>query len=183
MKDCQNCNTENPDTANYCKNCGCRLRMGLKDATAICFDKYAVFKGRASRSEFWNFVLFYLICLFVVCFMASIVDALMLNDSDRGILCLIVMILCQIVFFLPLTSVSVRRLHDVGLNGLWNLLFFTQLLFFYDNVINWLEGFVTENLRKYTQLFCFALFYIIFIFVFRIKSSQGYNKYGNIPIC
>ena len=183
MKNCLNCHTDNPDTAKYCKQCGCKLRMGMKDAVEICFDNYATFSGRASRSEFWYFALFSCICLFVVSFMASIVDALMLNDSDRGILCLFVMFLCQIVFFLPLISVSVRRLHDIGLNGLWNLLFFTQLLFFNNKVVDWLEDCVTESLREYTQLFCFALFYIIFIFVFRIKSSQGYNKYGNIPIC
>jgi len=35
--------------------------MQFQEAVKTCFNKYAEFKGRASRSEFWWFVLFYAI--------------------------------------------------------------------------------------------------------------------------
>ena len=39
--------------------------MNFFEAIKICFKKYATFSGRAPRSEFWYFVLFYIICSFI----------------------------------------------------------------------------------------------------------------------
>jgi len=40
--------------------------MNFADAIKICFKKYANFNGRASRSEFWYFFLFFYAGLAVV---------------------------------------------------------------------------------------------------------------------
>jgi uncharacterized membrane protein YhaH (DUF805 family) len=40
------------------------------EAISVCFNKYATFSGRASRSEFWYFVLF----CFLLGLAASLVD-------------------------------------------------------------------------------------------------------------
>ena len=36
------------------------LVMGFLEAIMVCFKKYATFSGRATRSEFWYFFLFYI---------------------------------------------------------------------------------------------------------------------------
>ncbi len=48
--------------------------MGFGEAIRVCFSKYADFSGRASRSEYWFFVLFSIL----VNFGARIVDAVLM---------------------------------------------------------------------------------------------------------
>ena len=85
--------------------------MNFPQAVATCFKKYVGFSGRASRSEYWYFILFY----FLANIAASILDAVILQKANiqffSGILGLAV--------FLPLLAVEVRRLHDVDRSGWW----------------------------------------------------------------
>ncbi|MGY0196847.1 DUF805 domain-containing protein [Leptothrix sp. BB-4] len=74
--------------------------MGFTDAVRTCFVKYADFKGRASRPEFWWWALFNLV--------ASIV---MMILGDRLSLAF------AIATLLPYAAVATRRLHDVDLSG------------------------------------------------------------------
>src|SRR5262249_41206369 len=46
--------------------------MGFGQAIATCFRKYAVFSGRASRSEYWFFVLFELL-VYIVLLIADVI--------------------------------------------------------------------------------------------------------------
>jgi uncharacterized membrane protein YhaH (DUF805 family) len=79
--------------------------------------RYVEFGGRSSRSEFWFFVLFYIIIAVV----ASILDAVVFNSQGGiGILYGIVLL----VHLIPSISVSVRRLHDIDRTGWWVLVFF-----------------------------------------------------------
>ncbi len=73
------------------------------------FSKYATFKGRASRSEFWFYALFYFSLLAILFFGAT---------ESTGALALIglVAILASVI---PFFSVMVRRLHDTGKSGWW----------------------------------------------------------------
>ena len=78
-----------------------------------CFKKYACFKGRARRREYWGFVLFYVIGLFII-------DEVLSFVGDQ----VIAMTLLEVVIILtllPHIAVSVRRLHDIGKSG-WCLL-------------------------------------------------------------
>ena len=87
------------------------LRKGFDVGNAIssCFSKYATFSGRASRSEYWFFYLFYLIVLI----MGNIIDAAAGTTF--------VNLLCLAALFLPILAVSVRRMHDTGKSG-WFIL-------------------------------------------------------------
>ena len=69
------------------------------------WKNYGNFEGRASRKEYWNFVLFN----FLVTLILALVSA--------GILSVIYVILVIV----PSVAVAVRRLHDVGKSG-WMLL-------------------------------------------------------------
>lgn len=68
--------------------------------------KYVTFEGRASRSEFWYFMLF------------SFLISLVLGTISAGALSL----LYSLAVLLPSTAVLVRRLHDTNRSGWWALL-------------------------------------------------------------
>ena len=93
--------------------------MDLQTSIKVCCTKkYADFKGRASRSEYWWFQLFYLIVLFV----AIIFDGMYLDNSQSmGP----VELICTLLLILPALAVWARRLHDVGRSGWWMLVSIT----------------------------------------------------------
>jgi uncharacterized membrane protein YhaH (DUF805 family) len=79
--------------------------------------KYAVFTGRAGRSEFWWFTLVYLILIAMAAFVDVVVgtfDAAIGFGLFSGSL--------LIATLLPMLGVHVRRLHDTGRSGGWVLL-------------------------------------------------------------
>ena len=83
------------------------------------FENYATFSGRATRTEYWMFYLFYTIFYFLI-YGIIFVGAGMENDTvvlvGSGLVLLYVL-----GTLLPLWAVSVRRLHDVGKSG-WYVL-------------------------------------------------------------
>jgi len=72
--------------------------------------KYAEFTGRASRTQYWMFILFYL--LIYIGF--SVLDAFIGQE--------ILSILYSLALLLPSISVATRRLHDTGRSGWWQLI-------------------------------------------------------------
>jgi len=81
--------------------------------------KYAVFNGRASRAEYWYFVLFNFIISFAL---------ILIEGSQEGTLYGIY----SLFIILPGLAVGVRRMHDINKSGwflvipLYNLLLLTQ---------------------------------------------------------
>lgn len=77
--------------------------------------RYAVFSGRARRSEYWYFTLF--IALLMLCIM--LVGALFVAADDTGgpVVLIGLVAIVTIWLFLPSLSVSVRRFHDIGFSG------------------------------------------------------------------
>jgi len=75
-------------------------------------DNYANFKGRASRQEYWMFVLFNFIFLIALSFIEVFLFGLYSSIlSDLYVLALLV----------PSIAVGIRRMHDTGKSG-WFLL-------------------------------------------------------------
>jgi len=93
--------------------------MGFGRAIATCFRKYAVFSGRASRSEYWFFVLFQLL-LFVS---VMILDGLAFRGSVA-----VFTTLAWLLLILPGFAVTVRRLHDIDMSGWWIWISFVPLI-------------------------------------------------------
>jgi uncharacterized membrane protein YhaH (DUF805 family) len=81
----------------------------MGNAISACFSKYATFTGRASRSEYWYFYLFY-----IIAYIAG-----MVVDAAAG--SQFIQYLFIIPLWLPLVSAGVRRMHDVGKSG-WFIL-------------------------------------------------------------
>ena len=84
-------------------------------------NKYAQFSGRATRSEYWYFVLFSIIIYII----AMVIDGF-LADLTGGILILTIIVMLGLL--IPNIAVSIRRLHDIGKSGWWYLLSFVPLI-------------------------------------------------------
>lgn len=96
------------------------MRFGI--AVKTCFRKYARFKGRASRSEYWWFSLFFslTVCLVMgVSLIASLLSPLVVL-AGMGVTAAAVL-----AMLLPSFAVAVRRLHDCNLSGWWLLAAYT----------------------------------------------------------
>lgn len=87
-------------------------------AIATCLSKYATFKGRASRSEFWWFYLFVILSTWG----ANIVVSLVTGNPILGVYASMAV---SLALWLPFWASSVRRLHDVGRSGWWLLIALT----------------------------------------------------------
>jgi uncharacterized membrane protein YhaH (DUF805 family) len=88
--------------------------MSFFEAIAVCLSKYATFTGRASRAEFWWFVLFNSLT-------ALIINALFAPFLGAGT-GLWLATLFLVVMLLPSLAVGARRLHDMNVSGWWQLL-------------------------------------------------------------
>ena len=84
-------------------------------------NKYAIFTGRARRSEFWFFVLFNIIFSVVAFFLDNALGTTMsLHDNTYGDIPMpygYIYVLYVLALFIPGLAVTVRRLHDVGKSG------------------------------------------------------------------
>ena len=74
--------------------------MTFLDSIETCFKKSFQIKGRASKSEFWWFTLFYFIAIF----------SLVVINETLAIIFLLIILPASI-------CVTVRRLHDQGKSG------------------------------------------------------------------
>jgi uncharacterized membrane protein YhaH (DUF805 family) len=75
--------------------------MEFMEAVKTClFDKYATFEGRATRSEYWWFLLF--------CFISGTLAVLI--DP-------IVWLIFSLLILIPSIACQVRRLHDINKSG------------------------------------------------------------------
>ncbi|HHP7910703.1 TPA: DUF805 domain-containing protein [Acinetobacter baumannii] len=76
-----------------------------QQAIFTCFKKFADFKGRARRREFWYFELF--------CVLLSLLLSFMNEDLAT---------LAMLITLIPNIAVNVRRLHDIDRSGWWMLI-------------------------------------------------------------
>ena len=98
------------------------------EAVKRFFQRYAQFRGYASRSEFWWSFLFIVVSLFALYLAFGVgITALIANDASDasagffGILTVGIIGIFGLATLLPRLAVMVRRLHDTGKSGLWVL--------------------------------------------------------------
>ena len=119
---------------------------------------YFDFHGRATRAQFWQYVLVYLAITILVDFIGfRILSALWLLG------------LC-----LPTAGVTIRRLHDIGRSGWWLLLpivpaFLMGSFFFVFWPLTMVLGLT------------FAAFCAYLIYLYLLPGTQGGNRYGPDP--
>lgn len=143
--------------------------MGFMDAVRTCLrEKYITFSGRASRSEFWWFMLFLtllFLAFFAVFLILGGIGAAMSANPDAlfsGALLIILIVggLIWLAVLLPTIAVIVRRFHDVNLSGWWYLV---CILASFIPIIGGLISFAP---------------YIVGLF----KGTDGNNRFGPDPL-
>lgn len=87
--------------------------MTFQESIQVCFNKYVDFSGRASRSEYWWFVLFVFLGSFVLSIFSFWLNVIFL-----------------LVTLLPQLAAASRRLHDTGRSGWWQLIGLIPLIGF-----------------------------------------------------
>lgn len=88
--------------------------MFLIDSLISTLKKSVTFKGRATKSEFWIFILFWFVVNVVLVGLT-----LLTAGSIAGRILGVVTLLVNLALLVPYISVSVRRLHDLNLSGFW----------------------------------------------------------------
>ena len=78
----------------------------------VIFDNFSNFNGKATRREYWMFVLYNAMVITAL----SILDLLLFKDGRS-----IILSIYEIVVLVPTLAISVRRMHDIEKSG-WTLL-------------------------------------------------------------
>ncbi len=137
---------------------------------------YVNFKGRASRREFWMFVLVNLIISFIL---GQIDNALGLNFggglAKQGVLSSIY----SLFIFLPNLAVTVRRLHDINKSGWFLAGFYGIALLFYVMILTYPESSLIIIFSL--VLLAFAIYFIVLLATEGDKQSNDYgpDPYGS----
>jgi len=143
--------------------------VGFVDAVKMFYGRYADFRGRSIRSEFWWVQLFNVIVSMVL--MVPIFGSLMkyataeaagevVNPADIFSIGWIPLILFGLINLIPSIALNIRRFHDRNQTGWLYLLYIA---------ISWipLVGLIAM---------------IAFIVNFCMAGTNGPNKYGNDPL-
>jgi len=93
--------------------------MEFGEAISNGFRNYATFEGRASRSEYWYWVLF----VFIVSIVTATFDYFAFPGNDFSP----TNSLASLALLLPGLAVSARRLHDIDRTAWWLLLALTLI--------------------------------------------------------
>ena len=169
---CQTCGNDNAENAQFCAGCGASLSsgrvtarpglptVGFGEAISRGFTNYFTFSGRASRPEYWWWVLF-----------TALVAIIPLSI---------------LVTFIPSLALASRRLHDIGKSGWWQLLPLGGLILVF--LILFSAGAYFESLwpmslmELLVSLVLFLGSIVLLIVWLAKKGDEGPNKYGPDPI-
>ena len=91
--------------------------MTFTESVSVCFKKYFVFEGRASRSEYWWFQLI----------VAPAYIIFEITDSESSPVSFLFLVI-TLLTLIPAISVVVRRLHDTNKSGFYLLLSFIPFI-------------------------------------------------------
>lgn len=195
-----------PQMPQYQPRVTARPQMGFLEAVKTCLKKYADFKGRARRSEFWWFVLFLLIVYVAGSFVAGLIATGLasVTGMDASRIAIVLTGLLMLAFLIPFLAVLTRRLHDTGRGGWWVALFAVIGLLYGGSYsyLMWplLDKMGTTNPYELASLITDAmmsspvlatvlsfsgmasLIMVIIFLVFTVLDSKwGVNKYGPSP--
>ena len=99
--------------------------MNFSAAVESGFKHYVDFNGRASRSEYWYFVLFTVLFGLVLNICQTIALAVGHGPNSTAGAFTVIGYLVNLAFFLPSLALFVRRMHDTNRSGWWYFLAFT----------------------------------------------------------
>jgi len=122
------------------------------------YSQYVSFSGRATKSEFWFFVLFYYSTIFLLTF------SMLFFNVGKEIMWLIYAF--SLGSLLPYLGVAIRRLHDSNKSAWYIVLPVTP------SIVSRLEGF------EWVSMISLA----ISILLFSLPNDPKKNKYGSVIV-
>ena len=137
--------------------------MGLTESVkTVLTKKYATFSGRASRSEFWWFQLFYWVVLAVISFLSAALGGALTASSysQLNYLILIPVGIVILALLVPFLALQVRRFHDRNLSGWW-----------------YLAAIILSNIPFIGIIAAITIFVISLL-----KGTEGSNRFGPDPL-
>ena len=114
--------------------------MNFQESIEKCLKNYANFNGRATRSEYWFFILFGILVS-----IGTIILDLLFFDSSGTYSPLNT--IAALGLLIPQLSAACRRLHDVGKSGWWQLISITVIGII--PLIIWLASKPVKEKNKY----------------------------------
>ena len=117
--------------------------MTFTQSISTCFSKYVDFSGRAPRSEFWWWQLFF----FLTLFLTNFADILIFGIPSYDYIVYYwwytpsaspLTIMWILITFLPTIAVDIRRLHDAGYSGWYYLVSFIPIIGIFWLILLWL---------------------------------------------
>jgi uncharacterized membrane protein YhaH (DUF805 family) len=137
---------------------------------------YADFNGRASRKEYWMFILFNVIFIFAAAFLGAIIGV-SINQKLAQPYAIVFTMMYYFAVAIPFLAVTVRRLHDSGKSGWWLLLpMLAQAL---NLTVSSISG-VDEGLVIFVSVLAFAASVCILVLML-LGSNENANRYGQHP--
>lgn len=171
--------------------------MSFLWAVLTCLRKYARFSGRASRAEYWNFVLF----VILVSVLLNVLDTFLFAGQVRFQFDGLTIgtsaplgLLFHIAVVLPLVAAGARRLHDTGRSAVY--LFYPLIVVFgFSAFLGFLAGYGPQlpvdmwDLagRVSTVVILGALLVLtvsplIVVWWLTRPSQPGENRFGDPPV-
>ena len=161
------------------------------------------YKGRSLRSEFWILQIFSVIFCSVVVFIFIEIEGYKLDKTqnsifmnfgtelDKGlsgddlmkkyekqldIYINLVFYLSYAIFFLPLLSLTVRRLHDFGKSGYVLILYLMIAVPL--EIIDIKRGWIADDTNLTYFWYALSIFWLLYL---SQKSDKKKNRYGSVP--
>jgi uncharacterized membrane protein YhaH (DUF805 family) len=140
--------------------------------------QYAVFSGRASRKEYWMFMLINLIIWLVLPFINGIIrGVLSYGQHQHPTHKYLLGIIYGLGVIIPAIAVGVRRLHDTNRSGWLVLLGMIPVALLVYPIINEPQG-----LGMVLCLLLIPFVGALILLIFYVQNSQpGENQYGPNP--
>ena len=174
--------------------------MTFGQSVKTCFKKYCVFKGRATRSEYWYFTLFVFLVGVGLSFVQGLCSIPVLFSGGKGsetinTVFLILSAAFELLILLPSLAVLTRRLHDTNRSGWWLVAIYSILVV---GLIALMGSMVPDLIAGKEPDFssmtmtpamviglCACLLALVWDIIFIVwcckDSKPGLNKYGPNP--
>jgi len=157
-------------------------------------EKYATFKGRACRAEWWYFLLFSVLVTLIVTIVVSFftfggLDVEYLStlnedqaaqyvlDSDFGKVLSWASIILGLALFLPSFAVTVRRVQDLDASYFWSLPYLVAAL-----IGLWISFFPSAAVSVIRLDALANLITIIYCLAFLRRGTFDENRFGPDPL-
>ena len=141
-------------------------KITFGEAIRSGFRNMFEFTGRASRTEFWYFILFYAIVFYTLGIVLSFLTPFVMLKAKIPVTpqaSLMIVGFIAFILIIPLVSITVRRLHDSERKGAWVLVYLLPMIIAVNTMIYSMFHFNVETKETET--------------VTSVNPEEYYNRY------